>query len=170
MSEPTDKQRPRISQVVAMAENRVIGRDNALPWHLPADLAHFKRVTLGKPIIMGRKAHEAIGRPLPGRHNIVMTRNRAYRAEGCTVVHSVEEAVAAAGPVEEIAVIGGEEIYRQFLPWTDLIHLTIVHAAIEGDTWFPNIDEAGWRTVESQERPADDRNRYRMTFLLLQRD
>lgn len=160
---------PLISQVVAMAENRVIGRDNDLPWHLPADLAHFKQVTLSKPIIMGRKAHEAIGRPLPGRHNIVMTRNPGYAAAGCTVVHSKEQAIAAAGAVEEIAVIGGEDIYRLFLPITDLIHLTIVHAAIDGDTWYPPLDEAEWRTIEQRERPADERNPYRMTFLQLQR-
>lgn len=160
---------PLITQVVAMAENRVIGRDNALPWHLPADLAHFKKVTLGKPIIMGRKAHESIGRPLPGRHNIVMSRNPAYVAAGCTVVHSLEKAIAAAGDVEEIAVIGGEEIYRLFLPITDRIHLTIVHAELEGDTRFPPLSEADWRTVERIERPADERNPYALTFLELQR-
>jgi dihydrofolate reductase len=160
----------RISQVVAMAENRVIGRDNRLPWHLPADLAHFKRVTMGKPIVMGRKAFEAIGRPLPGRHNIVMTRNPAYRAGGCTVVHSATEALAAAGEAEEVAVIGGEEIYRQFLPRTDRIHLTIVHAEIPGDTWFPPLDDGYWRTLERHERPADERNPHAMTFLLLGRD
>lgn len=160
---------PLISQVVAMAENRVIGRDNQLPWHLPADLAHFKRVTMDKPIVMGRKAHEAIGRPLPGRHNIVMTRNPAYQAPGCTVVQSADAAIAAAGDVEEIAVIGGEEIYRLFLPRTDLIHLTIVHAAIDGDTWFPPLDDSEWRTVSQQQRQADDRNPYRMTFLTLER-
>jgi dihydrofolate reductase len=160
---------PLISQVVAMAENRVIGRDNALPWHLPADLAHFKQVTLGKPIIMGRKAHEAIGRPLPGRHNIVMSRNTGYQAEGCTVVHSLEAAIAAAGLVDEIAVIGGEDIYRLFLPITDLIHLTMVHADIDGDTWYPPLDESAWRTTEQRARAADERNPYRMTFLQLQR-
>lgn len=160
---------PLISQVVAMAENRVIGRDNDLPWHLPADLAHFKQTTLGKPIVMGRKAHEAIGRPLPGRQNIVLTRNLDYSAAGCTVVHSMEQAIAAAGAVEEIAVIGGEDIYRLFLPITDLIHLTIVHADIAGDTWFPELSEAEWRTLEQRERPADERNPYRMSFLQLQR-
>ncbi|HEX5513016.1 MAG TPA: dihydrofolate reductase [Gammaproteobacteria bacterium] len=160
---------PLISQVVAMAENRVIGRDNALPWHLPADLAHFKRVTMGKPIVMGRKAFEAIGRPLPGRHNIVMTRNPNYTAPGCSVVHSREQAIAAAGAVEEIAVIGGEDIYRLFLPITDLIHLTVVHAEIDGDTWYPALDETAWRTASQDERPADDKNPYRMTFTQLRR-
>jgi dihydrofolate reductase len=160
---------PLISQVVAMAENRVIGRDNALPWHLPADLAHFKRVTMGKPIVMGRKAFEAIGRPLPGRHNIVMTRNPSYTASGCSVVHSLEQAIAAAGAVEEIAVIGGEDIYQLFLPITDLIHLTVVHTELDGDTWYPALDESAWRTISQDERPADDKNPYRMTFTQLRR-
>lgn len=160
---------PLITQVVAMAENRVIGRDNALPWHLPADLAHFKHVTMGKPIVMGRKAFEAIGRPLPGRHNIVMTRNPNYTAAGCSVVHSLEQALAAAGAVEEIAVIGGEDIYRLFLPITDLIHLTVVHAEIDGDTWYPPLDQSAWRTVEQHERPADAKNPHRMTFMQLRR-
>lgn len=161
--------RPLIIQVAAMTENRVIGRDNDMPWHLPADLAHFKQTTLGKPIIMGRKAHEAIGRPLPGRHNIVMTRNQAYTADGCTVVHSAEQAIEAAGSVTEIAVIGGEDIYRLFLPITDLIHLTLIHAEIEGDTWFPELDVHNWRLAEARERPADENNPYRMTFQRLER-
>lgn len=160
---------PRITQVVAMAENRVIGRDNALPWHLPADLAHFKRLTMGKPIVMGRKAFEAIGRPLPGRHNIVLTRNRGYAAEGCTVVHTLDEAIVAAGDVEEVAVIGGEQIYRQFLPRADRIHLTVVHAEVDGDTWFPPLEEGAWRTVGREFRPADDKNPYAMSFLQLER-
>lgn len=160
---------PLISQVVAMAENRVIGRDNQLPWHLPADLAHFKRMTMGKPIVMGRKAYQAIGRPLPGRHNIVMTRNPAFVADGCTVVGSPAAALAAAGEVDEVAVIGGEEIYRLFLPQTDRIHLTIVHAEIAGDTWFPPLDMTQWDTSERIERDADERNPYRMTFLTLDR-
>jgi dihydrofolate reductase len=160
---------PLISQIVAMTENRVIGRDNAMPWHLPADLAHFKQTTLGKPIVMGRKAHEAIGRPLPGRRNIVMTRNPDYAAAGCDVVHSAEQALAAAGDVGEVAIIGGEDIYRLFLPVTNLIHLTLIHAELEGDTWFPALDEGAWRIVEEQERPADARNPYRMTFQRLER-
>lgn len=160
---------PLISQIVAMTENRVIGRDNAMPWHLPADLAHFKQTTLGKPIVMGRKAHEAIGRPLPGRRNIVMTRNPEYSAAGCEVVHSAEQALAAAGETEEIAIIGGEDIYRLFLPMTDLIHLTLIHTELEGDTWFPALDERDWRIVEEQERPADDKNPYRITFQRLER-
>lgn len=152
-----------------MAENRVIGRDNDLPWRLPADLAHFKQVTMGKPIIMGRKAHESIGRPLPGRHNIIMTRNPAYTAAGCTVTHSLEQALAAAGAADEIAIIGGEDIYRLFLPITELIHLTLVHADIEGDTWYPVLADADWHTVTQREHPADANNPYRMTFKQLRR-
>lgn len=152
-----------------MCENRVIGLDNDMPWHLPADLAHFKQTTMGKPIVMGRKAHEAIGRPLPGRHNIVMSRNPEYRATGCDVVHSVEQAIAAAGAVEEVAVIGGEDIYRLFLPMTNLIHLTLIHAQIEGDTWFPELDMDTWQIVTQRERPADAKNPYAMTFQRLER-
>ena len=123
-----------VSLVVAMARNRVIGRDNALPWRLPADLAYFKRVTMGHPVIMGRRTYESIGRPLPGRHNIVVSRNRAFHAPGCTVVGSLEEAWRAAGDADEACVIGGTTLFRETLPIADRIHLTEVEADVEGDT------------------------------------
>ncbi len=127
----------KIAIVVAMAANRVIGRDNQLPWHLPADLKHFKQLTLGKPVVMGRKTYASIGRPLPERTNIVVTRDRDYEAPGCVVVHSLDEALAAAGEAAEVMVIGGAGIYRQVLPRTDTLYLTEVHAEFEGDTLFP---------------------------------
>jgi len=161
--------KPSISFVVAMAENRVIGRDNKLPWHLPADLARFKQLTLGKPVIMGRLVHESIGRPLPGRHNIVLTRNPNYRAEGCTVVHDPAAALAAAGMVPEIVVIGGEQIYRLFMPLADRIELTLVHAEIPGDTRFPPLSPNQWLEIARSERPADERNPYPLSFITLER-
>lgn len=157
--------RPRISFVVAMAQNRVIGRDNQLPWHLPADLAHFKRLTLGKPVVMGRRVYDSIGRPLPGRHNIVLSRNPDLRIEGCTVVHSPEAAIAAAGAVEEIAVIGGEQIYRLFLPLVDIVHLTEVEADVPGDTFFPELPAAEWKVVAEERRAADEKNPYPLRFV-----
>ena len=127
----------KLSIVVAMADNRVIGQDNRLPWHLPADLKHFKQLTTGKPILMGRKTWESIGRPLPERTNIVITRDPDYQAAGCTVVHSVDAALRAAEPHSEVMVIGGAELYRQVLPEVSTIYLTQVHADVEGDTVFP---------------------------------
>jgi len=152
-----------------MAENRVIGRDNQLPWHLPADLAHFKRLTLGKPVIMGRLVYESIGRPLPGRHNIVLSRNPAFVAEGCTVVHDPDAALAAAGNVDEVAVIGGEQIYRLFLPLADVIHLTVVHAEVPGDTYFPSLPDLEWTEHDRTTRAADERNAYPLSFVTLVR-
>jgi len=118
----------KIAIVVAMDDNRVIGRDNQLPWHLPADLRHFRQVTIGKPVLMGRKTHESIGRPLPERTNIVVTRDRSYEAPGCILVHSIESALKAAGDRREVMVIGGADFYRQLLPKADRLYLTLVHA------------------------------------------
>lgn len=161
--------RPLISFVVAMTPDRVIGRDNRLPWHVPADLAHFKRMTIGRPVVMGRRTHDSIGRPLPQRHNIIVTRDRGYRAEGCTVVHSVEDALLAAGDVPEIAVIGGEEIFRLLLPRVDILHITWVHAGIEGDTFFPELDPADWREESREERPAGPGNDLPLSFVTCRR-
>ena len=154
--------------IVAMGSNRVIGRDNGMPWHLPADLKHFRQTTLGKPVLMGRKTHESIGRPLPERMNIVITRDRDYDAPGCTVVHSVEEALqAAAGG--EVMVIGGAECYRQVLPRADTIYLTLIHHAFEGDTRFPELPDAEWREVARVDHPPDERNPYPYSFIKLER-
>jgi dihydrofolate reductase len=157
-----------ISFVVAMARNRVIGRDNGLPWRLPADLRHFKTITLGKPVVMGRKTFDSIGRPLPGRTNIVVTRDPAYTAEGCVVVHSIEAALAAAGDVEEVMVIGGADFYRQLLPRAGRIYLTLIDADVEGDTWFPELDETRWRERTREDHAPDEENPHGYSFILLE--
>jgi dihydrofolate reductase len=159
----------KIAIVVAMAANRVIGKDNQLPWHLPADLRHFKQLTLGKPVLMGRKTYESIGRPLPGRANIVLTRDRDYAAPGCTVVHSLEEALEAAGTSPEVMVIGGAGLYSQVLPRTDTIYLTRVHAGFEGDTVFPELNESDWHEVGRTDCEPDERNPWPYSFLELVR-
>jgi len=157
------------SLVVAMARNRVIGRDNAMPWHLPADLAHFKRVTLGHPVIMGRRTHESIGRALPGRENIVVSRNRDYAAPGCMVVGSLDAAWKAAAAAGEACVIGGTSIFREALPVADVIHLTEVEADVPGDTFFPDFDRREWEETEIARHAADARNAYPIRILRLER-
>ena len=148
----------RVSLIVAMAENRVIGNAGELPWRLAADLAYFKRITMGKPVVMGRKTWEAIGRPLPGRKNIVVTRNQAFAAEGAVVVHSLDAAldlVGSAPGAEEVMVIGGEEIYRLALPRADRIYLTEVDLAPAGDARFPDLGPAVWREASREDHAAD---------------
>ncbi|WP_425542113.1 type 3 dihydrofolate reductase [Bowmanella denitrificans] len=162
----------RVSLIAAMAENRVIGKDNAMPWHLPADLQHFKQVTLGKPVVMGRKTFESIGRPLPGRHNIVISRDTDFKADGITVVSSPELAVQVAqqGETEELMVIGGGAIYRHFLPLCTRLYITDIDLLVEGDTSFPDyMAEAEWRELDTQVRPADDANPHNLTFRTLER-
>jgi dihydrofolate reductase len=159
----------RISIIVAMASNRAIGHENRLPWHLPADLKHFRHITMGKPIVMGRKTWESIGRPLPGRTNIVVTRDEHYTAEGCLVVHSMQEAMQAAGDSEEVMVIGGAEFYRQALPYAETLYLTLVEGEFEGDAFFPEIDETGWRAVASESHEPDEKNPHAYRFVTLQR-
>jgi len=159
----------KLSIVVAVAANGVIGRDNELPWHLPADLRQFRQTTMGKPILMGRRTYESIGRPLPGRTNIVITRDEGYSAEGCVVVHSIEAAMLAAAPAEEIMVIGGAEFYRQVLPYTDTIYLTRIHEDFEGDTFFPELNAAEWREVERTDCEPDENNPHRYSFVRLDR-
>ena len=159
----------RISIIVAMAENRVIGRDNGLPWRLSADLQHFKSITMGKPIIMGRNTWESIGRPLPGRTNIVITRDTGYRAEGCELVHSLEQALAVAGASDEVMIIGGANLYRQTLAHADKLYLTLVKAQVEGDTRFPEIDAGEWRETGRESHGADDKNEYDYDFVTLER-
>lgn len=159
----------RIALVAAMAQNRVIGRDNRLPWRLSADLRHFKSLTMGKPVIMGRNTWESIGKPLPGRSNIVVTRNRAYRAEGCQVVHSIEEALAAAAGCEEAMIMGGAELYRHTIERADRLYLTLVEATLEGDTLFPEIEPDQWRELQREHHWADKKNEYDYTFATLER-
>ncbi len=146
------------SFVVAVARNGVIGHTNGMPWHLPSDLAFFKRLTMGHPIVMGRKTHESIGKPLPGRTNIVITRDRAFRAPGCVVVDSLEAAYRAAGDVDEVFVIGGAQVYDAAMATIDRIYLTEVEAEIEGDTWFPAFDRSQWTEVELARQGIDERH------------
>lgn len=158
-----------ISFLFAMGENRVIGKDNDLPWHLPADLAYFKKVTLGHPIIMGRKTYESIGRPLPGRKNIVVTRNEHFAAEGCTVVHSVEEALSSLPKNEEIFVIGGTNLFEAFYGHADRMYVTFIHESFEGDTYFREIKDTEWRLVSTEENKKDQKNKYDYDFLVYDR-
>lgn len=161
----------KISMIAAMAHDRVIGKDNQMPWHLPADLAHFKRVTLGKPVLMGRKTFESIGRPLPGRRNLVISRNPGYQAEGIEVVGSVEAALAllAGSSVEELMVIGGGHLYAEMLPSADCLYLTQIDLAVEGDTRFPAFDDGQWQRIECESHPADEKNPHPYSFETWQR-
>jgi len=155
-----------VTLVVAAAENGVIGRDNALPWHLPDDLKHFKQVTLGKPVVMGRKTFESIGKPLPGRQNIVVTRDANYQRPGITVVRSPEAALTAASDAPEIMVIGGAALFRDLLPRATRVHLTRVHSSVDGDVRWPGLEPREWRRVACEAHPADERHAFAMTFEL----
>lgn len=162
-------QKPLISLAVAMDRGGVIGRDGTLPWHITEDLRHFKALTWGKPIVMGRRTFEAIGRPLPGRHNIVVSRTPGFQAPGCTVTASVDQALAAAGEVPEVVVIGGGVVYAETLPLAGRLYITLVHAEVEGDTWFPHYDPADWRECE-REGPFDSATSpYSFEFIVTER-
>jgi len=158
-----------ISIIAAMAENRVIGVDNTLPWRLPADLRHFRRLTTGHHVIMGRRNYESIGKPLPERTNIVVTRNRDYRAPGCVVAHSLEEALERAQNDAEIFVIGGAEIYQQALARADRLYLTLVHASVAGDTYFPEFAPDRWNESSRERHEADAKNPYPYSFVVYDR-
>jgi dihydrofolate reductase len=172
--------RPRLSLIVAASENNIIGRNGDLPWRLPADLAHFKRLTMGAAILMGRKTYDSIGRPLPGRKSIVLTRDTAWRAihDEVLVAESldmaIEVAIALAAQTEvqnpdEVFVIGGGEIYRLALPKADRVYLTRVHITVEGDATFPALDPIEWRLASSEDHPADERNEHPCTFEVWER-
>ncbi len=159
-----------ISLIWAMSDDGVIGVDNRLPWKLPADMRWFRRHTLGKPVVMGRRTFHSLGdRPLPDRLNIVITREQGYRIPGARVVHSLEEALAAAEPAPEVMVIGGADLYRQLLPRADRLYMTLVHGRFEGDTRFPPFDRGEWRELEGHEFEADERNRWPYGFYILER-
>ena len=159
-----------LTAVVAATENNVIGRDNGMPWHLPADLQHFKAVTLGKPVLMGRRTFAAIGRPLPGRRNLVLSRDLGFVAAGVETFSTLEQALAAAGDVDELMIIGGQTVYELALPHVRRVHLTRLHMQVEGDAHFPDLPPEQWREVSrSARRPADERNACDMTFLVLER-
>ncbi len=156
-----------LSLIAAVAKDRAIGKDNRMPWHLPADFAWFKRTTLGHPVIMGRKTFESIGRPLPGRRNIVVTRNASFRAEGIEAAHSLTEALRLAA--DDAFVIGGATLYTEALPQADRLYLTEVDAHVEADTFFPPWVHEEWREVSREPYPADEKNRYAMDFVVWER-
>lgn len=158
-----------ISMIAAMDEERVIGADNEIPWRLPSDQRRFKAITMGKPIVMGRKTYESIGRPLPGRHNIVITRNVTYKAPGCTIVHSIADALKVAGDVEEVVVIGGAFLYAALLPKSTRLYLSFVEGSFGGDVFFPELDMAQWTAVVDEVHEPDESNAHRYRFMILER-
>jgi dihydrofolate reductase len=162
--------RPLVCLIVAAAENGVIGRGGGLPWHLPDDLKRFKALTWGKPMLMGRRTFESIGRPLPGRTSLVLTRSPSWEGPtGVVVVRSIAEAIERAARAAELAVVGGEEVFRGSLPFARRIELTRVHASVSGDTVLPPIDAREWRETARAEHPADARHEYAMSFITLER-
>ncbi|AXY02007.1 type 3 dihydrofolate reductase [Vibrio alfacsensis] len=157
-----------ISMIAAMADNRIIGKDNQMPWHLPADFAWFKRSTMGKPVVMGRKTYDSIGRPLPGRLNIVISRDASLSIEGVTTVTSIEQALEAAGSVEEVMIIGGGAIYAACLPMANKLYVTHIEAEVEGDTQFPQWSN-DFKETYSEAYQADEKNAYNMRFTILEK-
>ena len=158
-----------ISIIVAMDKKGVIGHEGDLPWHLSVDLKHFKAITMGKPLIMGRKTHESIGRPLPGRKNIIMTHSSGFIAEGCTVVHSLDDAFQAAGDANEVMIMGGAGLYEQSLERANRLYLTEVHADISGDVYFPEFNKDDWIEIEREDHSADDKNDFDFSFVVMER-
>jgi dihydrofolate reductase len=158
-----------ISFVVAYDRNRAIGRDNKIPWRLPDDMKHVRELTIGKPLIMGRRTWESIGRPLPKRTSIVLTRDPGFKCDGCLIARTPDEAMMLAGAAPEIIVFGGARVFEDFLPRADRIYLTEVDADVGGDTFFPPLDPGDWEVVEAVEHPADERHPYDFSFLTLDR-
>lgn len=161
-----------ISMIAALAENRAIGMKGKLPWRLADDLKHFKELTTGKPVIMGRGTYEAIGRLLPNRTNIIMTNRPNFRVHGAVIAHSVEDALGRAAETEadEVMIIGGQQIYQVFLPKADRLYLTEVRTTVDGDAFFPEFDMSEWREADRQKHAADDRNEHAFSFVTLQRN
>lgn len=159
-----------ISFIVAMDQNRVIGKDNQLPWHLPADLAYFKKVTMGKPIIMGRKTHESIGRALPGRENIIVTRNLNYQSSPCKILHDLQAVENLSHETEEeFCVIGGAELFKELLSAADRLYITHIHHKFEGDTYFPKIDFGQWKILSREQGVKDEKNPYNYEYVVYER-
>nr|AIA15609.1 Dihydrofolate reductase [uncultured bacterium] len=159
-----------LSYIFAMDRNRVIGNENKLPWHLPADLKFFKKTTMGHPILMGRKTYESIGKPLPGRQNIVLTRSADYEADGCDIVHTAPEAIARFGESEEAFVIGGAELFHLFMPYADKMYITRIDHSFEGDTFFPEIREEEWRLIHVEQGVRDEQNPYAYRFEIYEKN
>ncbi|MDH5517518.1 MAG: type 3 dihydrofolate reductase [Gammaproteobacteria bacterium] len=160
----------KLSIITAMDNNRLIGKDNGLPWKIPADLQFFKKVTMAKPVVMGRKTFESIGRPLPGRRNIIITRDKNFTAEGCEIVYSTEMAIAAVQDVDEAMIIGGANIYQQFLDKAERLYLTKVQGEFDGDAWFPDIDFSQWCLSEKEDHKADEKNECDYSFQVFNRN
>lgn len=161
---------PRIAMIAAMAENRIIGANNRMPWHLPADLKHFKSVTLGKPVLMGRLTYESIGKALPGRQNIVISRQQDYRLDDAEVVSSIDDAIQSARGEDEIMIIGGGQLYSALLPYAYRLYLTFIDLEVEGDTQFPDYtQDIEWRTITEQSYSADEKNPCNYKFACLER-
>lgn len=158
-----------LSLIVAMDEQGIIGRDNELPWRLSSDLRHVRATTMGKPIIMGRRTHESIGRPLPGRENIIITRNNDYESEGCTVLTTIDDALVHCRNHEEVIIMGGAELYQQTLSRVSRIYLTEVHARVKGDAYFPKYNGEEWREITREDFRADDNNEFDYSFVVLER-
>lgn len=156
----------KLSLIAAVADNGVIGVKGKLPWKLPADLQYFKKITMGHPIIMGRKTYESIGRPLPGRRNIVLSRIKHLSIPGCEVVSTLEAALQKFGETEEVFVIGGESIYKEALPFAHQLYLTQVHAQVEGDTYFPHYEKSDWIEISREYHHADSDNQYTYSFVI----
>jgi len=157
----------RISAIFAMSENHVIGDQNKLPWHLPADLRYFKNMTSGKPVVMGRKTFQSIGRPLPNRRNIVMTHDKNFQAPGCEVLHSVDETLSTLKDCEEVFIIGGAQLFTEFFPRVERLYLTLIHKVVYGDTHFPEFEESEWQEVSREDHKADAENQYAYSFITL---
>ena len=157
-----------LSLIAAMDKNRLIGVDNNLPWHLPADLQYFKSVTMSKPILMGRKTYDSIGRPLPGRQNIVLTRGDV-EIKGVTVVNSIDEAIATAGDVEEVMVIGGSSVYELVLPKAQRMYLSFVEGEFKGDAWFPEFNDEDWEIIDEKKQAPDEKNNHACRFVTYER-
>lgn len=159
----------KISIIAAVSKNNVIGFENQMPWHLPADLKHFKKVTMGKPIIMGRKTFDSIGKALPGRTNIIITKNPHFKLTepNTMVVHSLDEAIKAAGDADEVMIIGGANVYAQALPHSNLIYLTRIQQEFNGDTFFPELDWSKWNEIEREDFTPDEKNPYHYSFITL---
>lgn len=157
-----------ISIIVAIDRNRTIGKDNKMPWHLPADLANFKKITLGHTVVMGRNTFESVGKPLPGRENWIITRDADYRMEGCTICHSVEE-VLERSKGQEIFIIGGEQVYAQFFQVADKLYITHIEDAFSGDTFFPEIRPADWKLVSKVKGEKNEKNPYDYYFAVYER-
>ncbi len=155
----------KISLIVAKSKNNVIGKNNQLPWHLPADLKHFKTITMGKPIVMGRKTFDSIGKPLPGRRNIIISRDKNFYAHGCDVFHSIDDALYAVKNEKEVMIIGGENLFLQLLDRAQCIYMTIIDAEFEGDAFFPELNNA-WKLISEEKFLLDEKNVYAYRFLI----